>query len=59
MEEPSQLFNNIKNKTMNLPTIINDFITAQAKFDSKAYADCFSETAIVFDEAERTKGKRK
>ena len=42
---------------MNLPDIIKDFIKAQASFDSKAYADCFSDTAIVFDEGETHKGQ--
>ena len=35
---------------MNLPTAISNLIQAQADFDSKTYADCFSDTAIVFDE---------
>jgi hypothetical protein len=43
---------------MNLPSIIKDLIEVQAKFDSKAYANCFSETAIVFDENETHTGQQ-
>jgi hypothetical protein len=39
-----QQFNNLKNKTMNLPTVVTDFINAQNNFDSEASANCFSET---------------
>jgi ketosteroid isomerase-like protein len=42
---------------MNLPNIISDLLTAQKNFDSKAYAICFSETALVFDENETHKGQ--
>jgi hypothetical protein len=42
---------------MDLPTIIADLLAAQAKFDSIGYANCFSETAVVFDEGETHKGK--
>lgn len=35
---------------MNLPEAIQDLVKAQNNFDSSAFADCFSETAIVFDE---------
>lgn len=42
---------------MNLPNIISDLITAQANFDSQAYAKCFSKTALVFDENEVHKGQ--
>ncbi len=43
---------------MNLPDIIKALINAQAKFDSEAYADCFSETAIVFDEGATHTGRQ-
>lgn len=35
---------------MNLPEVIQDLVKAQNNFDSSAFANCFSETAIVFDE---------
>lgn len=41
----------------NLPKVIADLVTAQNDFDSVAYADCFAETAIVFDEGKTHKGK--
>ena len=43
---------------MNLPNIISDLLTAQENFDSKAYANCFSKTALVFDEGETHKGQK-
>lgn len=42
---------------MNLPQVITDLIRAQNNFDSEAYAHCFSETALVFDEGKTHKGK--
>lgn len=42
---------------MNLPEIINRLLQAQAHFDSRAYADCFSETAVVYDEDAMYEGK--
>ncbi|SJZ46105.1 nuclear transport factor 2 family protein [Sediminibacterium ginsengisoli] len=42
---------------MNLPKIIADLVTAQNEFDSLAYANCFSETAVVFDEGKTHTGK--
>lgn len=41
---------------MNLPIIILELLKAQADFDSKAYAECFSDTALVYDENEIHKG---
>lgn len=43
---------------MNLPTVITDLVNAQNSFDSVSYANCFSETAIVFDENHNHKGKK-
>ena len=34
---------------MNYPQVINNLINAQASHDSVAYANCFSDTAVVFD----------
>jgi hypothetical protein len=51
------LCNNPKNKTMYLPNIITALIKAQDSFDSLAYANCFSETAIVVDEGNTYKGR--
>ncbi|HCM34370.1 nuclear transport factor 2 family protein [Chryseobacterium sp.] len=42
---------------MNLPKIITDLIKAQDKHDNVAYAECFSENAIVFDEGKIHKGR--
>jgi len=42
---------------MNLPKVITDLINAQNNFDSIAYANCFSETAEVFDEGKTHNGK--
>lgn len=43
---------------MNLPKVIADLAEAQKNFDSVAYANCFSETAIVFDEGKNHKGRK-
>ncbi|MBP1167220.1 elongation factor P hydroxylase [Chryseobacterium sp. PvR013] len=43
---------------MNLPKIITDLIKAQDDFDSVAYANCFSDTAVVFDEGKRHNGRK-
>lgn len=42
---------------MNLPEIITKLLQAQDQFDSRAYADCFTETAVVYDEDEMHEGK--
>ena len=42
---------------MNLPKVIADLMQAQNNFDSLAYSDCFSETAVVFDEGKTHTGK--
>jgi len=42
---------------MNLPEVIADLVAAQNNFDSLAYANCFSQTAIVFDEGKNHTGK--
>ncbi|MXS71516.1 nuclear transport factor 2 family protein [Flavobacteriaceae bacterium W22] len=43
---------------MNLPKVITDLVMAQNSFSSNAYADCFTETAVVFDEGKTYKGKK-
>ena len=43
---------------MNLPKVLDDLVTAQNNFDSGAYAHCFSETAVVFDEGKTHKGRK-
>ena len=43
---------------MNLPKVIADLVNAQNNFDSVAYAKCFSETAIVFDEGRTHNGRK-
>ncbi len=42
---------------MNLPKVIIDLDNAQNSFDSIAYANCFSETAVVFDEGKTHNGR--
>lgn len=42
---------------MKLPAIVEALVKAQNNGDSAAYADCFSETAIVLDEGKSHKGK--
>lgn len=43
---------------MNLPKVVSDLIKAQNNFDSIAYANCFSETAVVYDEGKTHKGSK-
>ncbi len=43
---------------MNLPNVLVDLIKAQNSFDSVAYAKCFSETAVVYDEGKTHKGRK-
>jgi len=42
---------------MNLPQVIADLVKAQNNFDNVAYANCFSETAVVLDEGKTHNGK--
>lgn len=42
---------------MNLPYVITELVQAQNNFDSTAYANCFTETAVVFDEGKTHNGK--
>ena len=42
---------------MNLPKVLADLVTTQNNFDSAGYANCFSETAVVFDEGKMHNGK--
>lgn len=42
---------------MQLPKLIARFVATQNNYDSKAYADCFTETAIVHDEGKTHTGK--
>ncbi|WP_289662074.1 nuclear transport factor 2 family protein [Flavobacterium panacagri] len=42
---------------MNLPQTIKDLVNAQNNFDGTAFSDCFSETAVVFDEGKTHTGK--
>lgn len=42
---------------MNLPGIITELVNAQNSFDSHGYADCFTETAVVYDEGKTHQGK--
>lgn len=42
---------------MNLPKVVTDLIEAQNKFDSVAYANCFAETGVMFDEGKSHTGR--
>jgi len=42
---------------MNLPEVVTELVKAQNNFDSTAYANCFTETAVVFDEGKTHNGK--
>ena len=42
---------------MHLPTVISELVKTQNNFDSTAYARCFTETAVVFDEGKTHNGK--
>ncbi|SEL31861.1 nuclear transport factor 2 family protein [Parapedobacter koreensis] len=42
---------------MNLPKAIADLVKAQDNFDSVAYANCFTEDAVVHDEGHSYTGK--
>lgn len=43
---------------MNLPKIVADLVETQNSFDSVAYANCFSETALVLDEGKTHHGRK-
>jgi len=43
---------------MNLPKVIAKLTEAQNNFDSVAYAACFTETAVVFDEGKKHNGRK-
>lgn len=42
---------------MNLPKIVTDLIEAQNTFNSVAYANCFAETGVMFDEGKTHTGR--
>ncbi|MDR3023488.1 nuclear transport factor 2 family protein [Chryseobacterium sp.] len=42
---------------MKLPKVVANLVEAQNNYDSVAYANCFSETATVFDENKIYKGR--
>ncbi|MFA6083798.1 nuclear transport factor 2 family protein [Mucilaginibacter sp.] len=42
---------------MNLPAVVAALVEAQNNLDHSAYADCFDEAAIVYDEGETHNGK--
>lgn len=42
----------------NLPKVVSDLVKAQDNFDSVAYANCFSEAAVVFDEGKTYNGRK-
>ena len=44
-------------ETMNLPKVLVELVKTQNNHNSTAYANCFSETAIVLDEGQTYKGR--
>ena len=42
---------------MNLPKTIANLVKAQGDFDAAAYANCFTDTAVVFDEGKTHNGR--
>ena len=42
---------------MSIPKVVTELVKAQENFDSTAYADCFTETAVVLDEGKTYNGK--
>jgi len=42
---------------MNLPKVVADLVQAQNEFNSRAYTDCFAETAVVYDEGKVHQGR--
>ena len=42
---------------MNLPNVLTDLVAAQNSYDSVAYVNCFSDSAIVKDEGKTHQGK--
>ena len=43
---------------MNLPKVVTDLIKTQNHFDSVAYANCFTKTAVVFVEGKTHNGRK-
>ena len=43
---------------MDLPKVVAELVETQNNFDSVAYANCFSETAVVYDEGKTHKGRK-
>jgi len=43
---------------MNLPKVVSDLVNTQNNFDGVAYENCFSETAVVYDEGKTHKVRK-
>lgn len=43
---------------MNLPKVVEQLVKTQNEFDSATYAQCFTETAVVFDEGKTHTGRQ-
>jgi len=43
---------------MNLLKVVAELVKAQNNFDSVAYANCFSETGVMFDEGKTHTGRK-
>lgn len=43
---------------MTLPKVVEELVTTQNNFDSVAYANCFAETAVVFDDGRTHHGRK-
>jgi len=55
---PFHQFNHLINEKNALAESNSRFSCSQNNFDSVAYAKCFSETAVVFDEGKTHKGRK-
>lgn len=42
---------------MNVPNVVIELVKAQDNFDSTAYSNCFTETAVVLDEGKTYTGR--
>lgn len=43
---------------MNLPKVVAELVKTQNSFDGVAYAKCFTETAVVYDEGKTYNGRK-
>ena len=56
-KSPHENLHFISADTMTLPLVITNLVKAQDSFDNDAYANCFSESGILFDEGKTQTGR--